>query len=132
MSSALRYNQGKLKWNLVDFKSLEEMVKVLEYGAHKYSIFEDTNGNLIKGVDITVEEAKNLKCIKSGANNWKLGMSKETILNSLIRHIVEIQNEELDKESLCNHMGHVMCNAMFYLFYHNLECQEPPESNQQN
>jgi hypothetical protein len=124
MSEALRYNQGKLKWSLVDFNSLEEMVKVLEYGAHKYSVFEDKDGNLIKGVDISVEEAKTLKCVRSGAHNWKLGMSKETIMNSLIRHIVALQNEDSDSESKCNHMGHVMCNAMFYLFYHKKECQE--------
>jgi hypothetical protein len=28
---ALRYNEGKLNWGLVDFKCLEPMVKVLEY-----------------------------------------------------------------------------------------------------
>lgn len=29
---AIRYNTGKRRWTLVDFKSLESMVEVLEYG----------------------------------------------------------------------------------------------------
>ena len=36
MEKGLRYNKEKLKWSLVDFESLEEMVKVLEFGAEKY------------------------------------------------------------------------------------------------
>ena len=33
---ALRYNQGKVQWSLVDYKSIEPMVRVLEYGCKKY------------------------------------------------------------------------------------------------
>src|SRR4051812_1544114 len=40
-NTGLRYNQGKPKWSLVDFKSILPLVSVLEYGAHKYSTFED-------------------------------------------------------------------------------------------
>jgi len=35
---ALRYNQGKLKWSLVDWKSLEGLVRVLEMGSKKYGL----------------------------------------------------------------------------------------------
>ena len=28
-----RFNDGKLQWSMVDFKSLEDMVRVLEFGA---------------------------------------------------------------------------------------------------
>jgi hypothetical protein len=35
---ALRFNKGKAHWSLVDFKSLEPMVEVLEFGAKKYSL----------------------------------------------------------------------------------------------
>lgn len=35
---ALRYNEGKLSWSMVDFDSLEGLVRVLEYGARKYSL----------------------------------------------------------------------------------------------
>jgi Domain of unknown function (DUF5664) len=35
---ALRYNEGKLQWSMIDFKSLEGMVRVLEMGAKKYGL----------------------------------------------------------------------------------------------
>ena len=34
---ALRYDSGKLDWTLIDFKSIEPLVRVMEYGAKKYS-----------------------------------------------------------------------------------------------
>jgi hypothetical protein len=37
-TQALRFNKGKAHWSLVDFKSLEPMVEVLEFGAKKYSL----------------------------------------------------------------------------------------------
>lgn len=88
---ALRFNEGKLKWSLVDFKSLESMVKVLEYGAKKY-----------------------------GKNNWKKGFPQEEIIESMLRHIFAFLNgEKLDKESGLPHTGHIMCNAMFLEFMEN-------------
>ncbi len=32
----MRHNEGKLQWALIDFKQLEGMVRVLEFGARKY------------------------------------------------------------------------------------------------
>jgi hypothetical protein len=82
---ALRYNQDKLNWSLVDFESLEPMVKVLEFGAKKYS-----------------------------PNNWKKGLPYSSTLNSLLRHVFCLmKGEELDKESGLPHIGHIQCNAMF-------------------
>lgn len=84
--TALRYNDGKIRWSLVDFKSLEPMVRVLEFGANKYT--ED---------------------------NWRKGHDKKEILESMMRHLISLMNgEENDKESELSHMGHIMCNAMFY------------------
>ena len=82
---ALRYNEGKLRWSLVDFKSLEDMVKVLEMGAIKYS--ED---------------------------NWKKGLPTKEILDSTMRHLVSLMNGEFnDKESSLPHIGHLQANLMF-------------------
>ena len=36
METGTRYNTGKIQWSLVDFDSLEPMVRVLEFGAKKY------------------------------------------------------------------------------------------------
>ena len=85
VKQADRFNEGKLKWALVDFDSLEEMVKVLEFGAKKY-----------------------------GSDNWKKGLNTTEIVESLLRHITAYLNcEDTDKESGMLHVGHIMCNAMF-------------------
>jgi len=82
---ALRYNDGKLQWSLVDFKSLEGLVKVLEMGARKYD-----------------------------KHNWKKGMPITQVSESLMRHLFAFLNgEDTDPESGLSHISHVMCNAMF-------------------
>lgn len=82
---AMRFNEGKPKWSLVDFKSLEPMVRVLEYGADKYS-----------------------------RDNWKDGLLVREIVESMLRHIFDfLEGEDLDSESGLPHVGHILCNAMF-------------------
>lgn len=95
---ALRYNEGKTRWSLVHFPSLEPMVEVLEFGAKKYSTPE-----------------------QSGVDNWKKLMDKKQILESMMRHLVRLmEDEELDSESNLKHIGHIMCNAMFYSYHSTL------------
>lgn len=94
---ALRYNQGKVNWSLVDFKSLEPMVDVLAYGTKKYS-----------------------------RDNWRLGMPATQIIESMLRHTFSLLNGEfIDNESLCYHVGHIQCNAMFLAYV----LAEKPEFN---
>lgn len=82
---ALRYNMGKLEWSLVDFDSLEGLVRVLEYGKNKYA-----------------------------RDNWKKGMPVTQVTESLMRHLFAFaKGEDLDPESGCRHISHVLCNAMF-------------------
>lgn len=89
-NKALRYNEGKARWSLVHFQSLLPMVKVLEFGATKYAV-----------------------------DNWKKEMPKETILNSMFRHVTALMDgEENDPESKLHHIGHIMCNCMFYAFHY--------------
>jgi len=89
LEKGLRFNQGKRKWSYVNFKSLEPMVEVLEFGAKKYAPF-----------------------------NWQKGLKKDEILESMLRHVVAmIDGETVDKESGISHIGHVMCNAMFYSYF---------------
>ncbi|MDK7375491.1 MULTISPECIES: dATP/dGTP diphosphohydrolase domain-containing protein [Weeksella] len=83
--SAVRYNGEKLRWSLVDFDALEDMVKVLEFGAKKYA-----------------------------DNNWKKGLFTTEICESLIRHLTAyMRGEDIDPESGLPHTGHILCNAMF-------------------
>ena len=86
---ALRYNEGKRKWSLVHYKSIEPLVEVLEYGALKYA-----------------------------PENWKKGLDCKEILESMQRHLAALMDGEiLDKESGLPHVGHIMCNAMFFQYH---------------
>ena len=88
---AKRYNKGKPDYSLIDYKSLEPLVRALENGAAKY-----------------------------GRDDWKKGMSIETSLASMLRHIHKFSDgEDIDSESGVHHIGHVMANAMFIIYETN-------------
>lgn len=90
IEKALRYNTGKLQWSLVHFKSMEPMVKVLEFGAKKYA-----------------------------PKNWMKPMDKKVILESMMRHMSALMDgEDVDPESGISHMGHIQCNSMFYNYHY--------------
>ena len=117
----LRYNAGKLKWGLVDYKALEPMVRVLMYGAHKYSLFKNKSGKIIKGSQISEENAYKYLLYYSGANNWKNGLDKREILECAMRHLALLMDgERIDKESKLPHSGHILCNMMFYSYFEQL------------
>jgi len=89
MEKALRYNTDKLKWSYMNFASFEPMIKVLMYGAKKYA-----------------------------PHNWKKGLVKEEILESMQRHLAALlDGEDSDPESGLPHIGHIQCNAMFYSYF---------------
>lgn len=125
-NTGLRYNTGKPKWSLIDYKSIEPMVRVLEYGMHKYSTFENNHSEEVQGSEVKLKEDGNLpdgyELIRSGKDNWKGGMNKEEVLESAMRHLISLMSgEENDKESGLPHEGHVLCNMMFYRFNINKE-----------
>lgn len=96
---ALRYNKGKKEWSLVDYKSLEPLVDVLKFGADKYA-----------------------------RDNWKLPMPIQSIVDSMMRHVVAFADGEVnDPESGLPHIGHIMCNAMFIQYHMNQGQSWPPE-----
>ena len=98
---ATRYYDGKLCWSLVDFNSLQDMVRVLEFGAKKYN-----------------------------RDNWKLGLPTKQICESMLRHIFAyLQGEDNDPESGIPHIGHIQCNAMFldYMMRHHPELDDRKE-----
>lgn len=88
---ALRYNSGKAKWSYVHFKSLLPMVKVLEKGAIKYAPF-----------------------------NWMKPIPLKEIEESAMRHLTAIMDGELvDSETNELHIGHLMCNCLFWSYHYN-------------
>lgn len=115
-----RYNAGKPKWSLMHYKSMEPMIRVLEYGAHKYTLFADAEGNIIKGSEVTPQEVidRGLVVHLSGRENWKKHLDLTEIMESMQRHVAAIMDgEEFDAESGASHMGHIQCNAMFFNYH---------------
>ncbi len=80
-----RDNTGKVKWSLLPDNTLIPMIRVLEFGAIKYA-----------------------------PHNWKKGLPVTEICESLKRHLISfMEGEDIDQESLQEHIGHIQANAMF-------------------
>lgn len=87
----IKYDQEKPRWELLPFEAVEEIVKVLTYGAKKY---ED--------------------------DNWKKGGGFEyrRVFSSLMRHLTAwYSGEDSDPETGFSHLAHAGCNILFLLYY---------------
>lgn len=86
-----KYDQGKLRYSLLDYKFLEGIVKVREYGVNKYK----------------------------DENSWKaVPEAKKRYTDAMLRHLFAyLGGEEEDPESGLNHMDHVGCNLMFLNYF---------------
>lgn len=83
-----RHNEGKAKWSLLDYPTIEGLVEVLGFGMRKYA-----------------------------AHNWKKGLPYTEIVDSLQRHLKSFMDgEELDPESGLHHVDHMQCNTMFLAY----------------
>lgn len=93
-------NEKKPRWRLIDFKSLEEVVRVLEFGEQKY-----------------------------GAKAYVDGEIKEDdILDSMQRHLVALFDQmPHDNETGFNHAAHLAANCLIYL--HKYSDYEPYENS---
>ena len=88
----LRYNKGKLRYDLLHTKALEGITKVMTKGAEKYS-----------------------------ERNWELGMAWSDIIKSLERHFIAFKNgEDFDPETGELHIDHLQCNAHFLSAYYHI------------
>jgi hypothetical protein len=85
-----RFNEGKLEWTLMNADAMAPMIQVLMYGCKKYE-----------------------------RNNWmKASPKRLSLMDSLQRHALKIiAGESIDPESGLPHIGHLMCNAMFYSYW---------------
>lgn len=82
-----KYDKGKLRWSLLPWKQLEEVVKVLEFGAKKY-----------------------------GINNWQK-VETPRYKDALLRHVLAmIMGEVFDEESGFRHSTHAICCLLFIMF----------------
>lgn len=54
--------------------------------------------------------------IKTGAHNWRNGLSSSRVLDAALRHIASFNDgEDVDPESGVSHLAHAACNLMFAL-----------------
>lgn len=88
-----KYDQGKLRYDLMPAKVLEQVVDVLTYGANKYS-----------------------------DNNWHKCPDQNRYYAAAMRHIQAWrQGEILDKESGKPHLAHAICCLTFLLEFANMK-----------
>lgn len=89
MSEGTKYDEGKLRLDLVPVEAVEGMARVLGMGAAKY-----------------------------GDRNWEHGIKFSRVYAAMLRHLFAWWNgEDLDPESGLSHLDHVLCNAAFLRTY---------------
>lgn len=89
--SGARFNDGKVRYDLIPTHLLESTANVLEYGANKYAPY-----------------------------NWAKGMPFSVVIGCLKRHLAAIERgEDIDAETGQRHTGHLMCNLLFLEHYMN-------------
>lgn len=86
----VKYDTGKLPWHLLPGDALEEVVKVLDFGARKYR-----------------------------ERNWEVGMKWSRCFGATMRHMWAYwRGEEKDPETGLSHLAHALCCVLFLLAYH--------------
>jgi hypothetical protein len=87
--TGMRLDQNKIRHDLISPTAINELAKVLTFGAQKYA-----------------------------PNNWRKGMAWSRVFGSLKRHLNALERgEDVDPETGLNHAAHIMCNAMFLVDY---------------
>jgi len=85
MTEGRKNDQDKSRVDLLDTEWLEEVGKVMGFGAKKYA-----------------------------AHNWRSGISISRLLGAALRHLFAVvRGEDTDPESGFTHVGHLSCCAMF-------------------
>lgn len=84
----LKFDQNKAPMELLPYESLEEIAKVLAFGAKKY------------------ERA-----------NWANGINQSRLISAALRHIGQFNSgEDYDKESETLHLANAACNLLFAIW----------------
>lgn len=88
-----KLDEGKVPLHLLSPVAIEQLGKVLAYGATKYA-----------------------------PNQWRGGMAWSRMLGALLRHTFAfMKGEDMDSESGLPHLAHAMCCAMMALEYQMLK-----------
>lgn len=85
VNEGLKYDEDKPPLALLDPDFLDEVGRVLGFGARKYA-----------------------------ADNWRNGISHRRLISAAYRHLGAIsRGEDIDQESGLPHTGHLACCTMF-------------------
>jgi hypothetical protein len=86
-SQGAKFDGGKIGVWMLPTEPLEDIAKVLDFGAKKYAAY-----------------------------NWTNGISYSRIYGSLLRHLFAWwRGEDIDPESGLSHLSHAGCNILFLL-----------------
>lgn len=86
-NTAVKHDSNKPDLSLLDRAALDELARVLQFGAGKY-----------------------------GKNNWRTGFDHSRLISAAMRHIAQYNDgENNDSESGLNHLAHAMANLMFMI-----------------
>lgn len=87
----VKFDKDKPKWNLLPWSEVEDVVKVLTFGAKKYA-----------------------------PDNWKfIDDANNRYMDAAMRHLVAHQQGECyDNESHERHIAHAICCLLFMLWHH--------------
>lgn len=83
----VKHDQDKPRMELLDPKAINELAKVLTFGAQKYE-----------------------------PHNWRRGLRKTRLIAAALRHLFAyLGGEDKDPETGLSHAAHAMCCCMFIL-----------------
>lgn len=83
-----KFDQNKAELDLIPFESLEEIAKIMSFGANKY-----------------------------GRRNWQNGIAYTRLIAAALRHLGKFADKiDFDDESKMNHVAHSATNLLFLLW----------------
>lgn len=86
-NEGVKHDQHKIRWDLVPFDAVNEIAKVLTFGAAKYD-----------------------------ARNWEKGMNWSRVFGAVQRHLTRwFHGQDKDKETRLTHLAHAGCCIFFLL-----------------
>lgn len=87
-STGTKYDAGKPRMDLLDSYAMEELAKVLSFGAEKYA-----------------------------PHNWRKGIAISRLTAAALRHLNSFNGgQDNDEETGLPHLAHAMCCLMFLLW----------------
>lgn len=87
-TGGVKYDQGKLRYDLIPPEVMDSLARVLKFGAEKYA-----------------------------DRNWEKGMDWMRIYRAAQGHLLDWQRGEVDPDTGFSHLDHAVCNLAFLVTY---------------